>query len=410
MSLAPPLPAESYRPELLGYCYRYFGCYSEAEDAVQETMIRAWQHAEQFKGRSSLRTWLYRVATNVCLDMKKAPQRRALPVDLQAPGVVPEDPATLATRPREAWVGPLADAWLDDGGDPGHATVDRESVRLAFVAALQLLPPRQRVVLILRDVLSFSAVECADLLDMSVAAVTSALARARRTVADHDPAREATASSGSARDDTAERELLQRYVSAFEAYDVSALVRLLAEDALFSMPPYELWLRGTVDIAAWWNGPGQVCRHSRTLTTRANGGPAMAVYHRVSPGRWEPFALQVVAMREGRITELTHFMGPEVFAEFGLPDVLVDSTRELPASTDQFAPSASSTRVTPPEEDRRKTDERQTGHDPHDHRPPLLFPQRRRRVAEPLPVRLLRRRGGPEDGGDARRRHQHPDR
>ena len=186
---------------------------------------------------------------------------------------------------------------------------------MAFVAVLQWLPPRQRVVLILRDVLSFSAGESADFLDLSVASVNSALARARRSLAAHAPP-----TDSSVLDDAAEEELFQRYVAAFEAYDVDALVRLLAQDAVFSMPPFELWLRGVSAIEAWWRGPGQVCRDSRTVTTRANGRPAMAVYHLVAPGRWEPFALHVVDMSDGRISGLTHFMGPAVFAEFKLPE------------------------------------------------------------------------------------------
>lgn len=320
MTVAEPLPSEAFRGELVGYCYRYFGSYAEAEDAVQETMLRAWQQAERFEGRSSLRTWLYRIATHICLDMRRAPQRRALPVDVRGPGEVPDDPTSLTTRPAEEWVGPIADAWLADGADPGDVAVGRESIRLAFVAALQLLPPRQRVVLLLRDVLTFSAFECADLLDMSETAVNSALARARRTVAAHAPEPDTPAV-----DHAAEGELLRDYVTAFEAYDVEALVRLLTEDAVFSMPPYELWLQGVADIETWWRGPGQVCRGSRTRTTRANGRPAVAVYHPVAPGRWEPFALHIVDTRGPRISGLTHFMGPAVFAEFGLPDVLSET-------------------------------------------------------------------------------------
>lgn len=317
VSVVDPVQAEAFRGELIGYCYRYFGCYPEAEDAVQETMLRAWRRADGFTGDSSVRTWLYRIATNICLDMKRAPQRRALPMDLRGPGVVPDDPGQLTTREAECWLGPIADDRLPVSADPAEATVQRESVRLAFLTALQLLPPRQRVVLILRDVLAWSAAECAELLDMSVASVNSALARARRTVADHDP--------GAGRpvlDDAGEQEMFQRYVAAFEAYDVDRLVELLSEDAVFSMPPYELWLRGAADVEAWWRGPGQVCRGSRILPTRANGGPAAAVYHPVGQERWEPFALHVLDARAGRISSLTHFMGPAVFAEFGLPSEL----------------------------------------------------------------------------------------
>ncbi len=348
MSLAQPLPAESFRGELLGYCYRFFGCYPDAEDAVQETMVRAWQHADRFEGRSSLRTWLYRVATNVCLDMKKSPQRRALPAGLHGPGGVPDDPTALTTRPSDEWVGPIPDAALGLDGDPGEVAVRRESVRLAFVAALQLLPPRQRVVLILRDVLHFSALECADLLEMTVPSVNSALARARRTLSAHDEGPDR-----SPRVDVTEQDLLQRYVSAFEAYDVPALVRLLAEDAVFSMPPFELWLAGADDIEAWWSGPGQVCRHSRTRTTRANGRPAMAAYHLVSPGRWEPFALQVIGMRDGRISRADPLHGSGRLRPVRAARPAARHRREsCLRSTDQSTPPASSTPVS--DEPRRK--------------------------------------------------------
>ena len=306
--------AETYRGELTGYCYRYFGSYAEAEDAVQETMVRAWQNADRFEERSSLRTWLYRIATNVCLDMKRAPQRRALPMDLAGPGTVPADPSRLSTRPEPTWIGPVADAHLDVPTDPADVADLRESVRLALLTALQLLPPRQRVVLILRDVLAWSAQECADLLEVSVASVNSGLARARKTVAEHDPD---AARATPVEDD---EKLLTNYVAAFEAYDVSRLVQLLADDARFSMPPFELWLSGASEIERWWNGPGRICVNSRTILTRANGRAAVAVYHDVGDGRWEPFALHLLDTRAGRITAITHFMGPQVFAEFGLPD------------------------------------------------------------------------------------------
>ena len=246
---APDLDAEAYRKELLGYCYRYFGCYAEAADAVQETLVRAWQHADGFDGRSSLRTWLYRIATHVCLDMKKAPQRRSLPADLSSPGAVPDDPRELTTRPDAVWIGPICDRHLDD---PAETVELRDSVRLAFITVLQLLPPRQRVVLLLRDVLGWSAQECADLLEITVASVNSALARARRTVAaQHQPPQPTD-------DSDHDQQLLTAYVAAFAAYDVDRLVRLLTEDASFSMPPYELWLRGRTTIERWWRGPGQI--------------------------------------------------------------------------------------------------------------------------------------------------------
>lgn len=308
------LDIEPYRNELVGYCYRFFGSYPEAEDAVQETMMRAWQKADDFAGLSSVRTWLYKIATNICLDMRKAPQRRALPMDLDGPGHVGDGPPQLDTLPEVTWIGPLPDARRCT--DPADAATRSESLRLAFIAALQHLPARQRAVLILRDVLAWSAEECAVLLETTVASVNSALARARSTMGrvEVEPV-----------DASAELHLLERYMAAFESYDVDRLVALLAEDAAFSMPPYRLWLRGSTNIERWWRGPGQVCRNSRTITVEANTQPALAVYHPVEDGRWEPFAIHVLDTRPGtgsgdvRITAITHFMGAAVFEQFGLP-------------------------------------------------------------------------------------------
>lgn len=317
------IEAEDYRREILGYCYRYFGCFAEAEDATQETMLRAWKARDGagFQGRSSLRTWLYSIATNVCLDMTRAPQRRALPTDLTEPGAVPDDPTMLATLPEVTWVGPASDAHL--GIDPSATAVVRESVRLAFVAALQHLPPRQRVVLLLRDVLDHSAAECADLLGMTLPSVNSALARARQTLSRHEIAlphpTENTSSSSPRPDPHVDAGLLEQYVAAFEAYDVDRLVTLLTDDAEFSMPPFELWLRGSAEIERWWRGPGEVCRNARTITTSANGRPAVAVYHAAGDQRWEPFAIHVLDSDAGRISAITHFIGAHHFSEFGLP-------------------------------------------------------------------------------------------
>lgn len=301
---------EHYRSELMGYCYRFFGCYSEAEDAVQETFTRAWQHEGEFENRSSLRRWLYAVATNVCLDMKKARQRRSLPVDLTNPGGVPADPRSLRVFPEATLISPISDAHLSE--DPAELAAIRDSVRLAFIAALQALPPRQRVVLILRDVLAWSARECADLLATTTASVNSALARARGTMSTYEPRRQ----------DPYDEQLLMNYVAAFEAYDVDRLVALLADDARFSMPPYELWFEGREEIEQWWRGPGEVCRGSRTIPTHANGQPAVAVYHPHGQGRWAPFAIHVLDVADSQIVGITHFMGAGVFGEFGLPDHL----------------------------------------------------------------------------------------
>ncbi|MFV0533090.1 MAG: sigma-70 family RNA polymerase sigma factor [Cumulibacter sp.] len=309
------IDAETYRAELIGFCYCYFGSYAEAEDAVQETMVRAWQNAEGFENRSSLRTWLYKIATNVCLDMRRAPQRRSLPMDLSAAGDIPVDGSALTTRGEDVWIGPISDAAWSSPDDPASAIEMRESVRLAFVAALQVLPARQRVILILRDVLAWSAQECADLLEVSVSAVNSALQRGRKAMA---------LSKSPQSSDTDDQALLTNYVRAFEAYDVERLVALLRDDAQFSMPPYNLWFCGAANIERWWRGPGQICRNSRTIIVGANGQPAVAVYHDLGDGRWEPFAIHVLDLEGGRISAITHFMGPRVFAEFGLPEEITE--------------------------------------------------------------------------------------
>jgi len=305
---------DSYRTELLGYCYRFFGNYADAEDAVQIALTRAWQHGETFEQRSSLRRWLYSIATNVCLDMQKSAQRRYLPMDLSPAGEVPERIGTLEKRPEATWIGPFADDVLT--GDPAEQAAFQDSIRLAFITALQLLPPRQRAVLILRDVIAWSARECAELLDTTVASVNSALTRARSTLNQAERKQ----------DEPYDEKLLMNYVAAFEAYDVERLVTLLAEDAKFSMPPYTLWLHGREAIEQWWRGPGTICQNSRTLITRANGQPAVAVYHHVSSTRWEPFAIHLVDTAESRITAITHFMGAAAFHQFQLPSHLAAAT------------------------------------------------------------------------------------
>ncbi|ANI93386.1 sigma-70 family RNA polymerase sigma factor [Dietzia timorensis] len=310
------LETETYRRELTVHCYRFFGSLTDAEDAVQETMLRAWTREKDLEKRSSLRKWLYSIATNVCIDMQRAPQRRSLPMDLVDSGNVPTTQDPLTTRPERTWIGPIPDARLGHAGDPSELTLQRDSVRLAFIATLQHLPPRQRAVLILRDVLAWSAKECAELLDDSVASINSALSRARLTMAEHDPAGTSTTL-----DDAADA-LLREYVSAFEAFDISRLVELLAEDARFSMPPFELWLRGRDSIEQWWRGPGQVCRNARTIITTANGQPAVAVYHSAGPGQWAPFAIHVLDVADDRISMITQFIGPEHFHDFGLPPKL----------------------------------------------------------------------------------------
>jgi RNA polymerase sigma-70 factor (ECF subfamily) len=312
------LRLEQYRGELTAYCYRMLGSASESEDAVQETLVRAWRGFDRFEGRAALRSWLYRIATNVCLDMVGGTQRRARPMDLSPSGTAqsPLGPPL----PEPAWLTPMPDSALLPGdGDPADTAVARETIRLAFVAALQHLPPRQRAVLILREVLRWHADEVADLLDTTVASVNSALQRARATLA----SREIAATDTYQPLDDAQRELLGRYVEAFEAYDLDTLVALLHEDATLSMPPYALWLRGHTEFRAWLVGEGKGCRGSRLRPTVANGSPAFGQYRPSPDGGFEPWALQVIEISDGRIAALNSFLDTQtLFPMFGLPDRL----------------------------------------------------------------------------------------
>ena len=308
---------ESHRRELTGYCYRMLGSAFEAEDAVQETLVRAWRGYDRFEGRSAVRSWLYRIATNVCLDMLGSAQRRARPMDL-GPAGTPHRTDVPPPLPESVWLGPAPDdRILPETSDPAEVAVARESVRLAFVAALQHLPPKQRAVLILREVLAWSANETAELLQTSVASVNSALQRARATLAtvrttQSDPL------------DPEQAALLERYVEAFERYDLDALASLLHEDATLSMPPLDLWMRGVEDILAWMGGMGIGCRGSRLLPTAANGSPAFGQYRPTDTvGRHEPWALIVLEISGGRIVGMTHFLDTErLFPLFGLPPFL----------------------------------------------------------------------------------------
>ena len=296
---------EQHRRELTAYCYRMLGSPFEAEDAVQDTLLRAWKSIDRFEGRSALRSWLYRIATNVCLDMLGGRERRARPMDLGPSG------EPVAENLRE-----LSEVtWIEPTPDPAEATVERETIRLAFVAALQHLPPRQRAVLILREVLHWQASEVAELLDTSVASVNSALQRARATLSDAD------VHDSTPKLEDADRELLERYVEAFERYDINALTELIHEDATQSMPPYDLWLTGRDNIFAWWWGPGIGCKDSRVIPTiAANGSPAFGQYKPSPDGGYEPWALQVLELSGGRIVELTFFLSTEkLFPLFGLP-------------------------------------------------------------------------------------------
>jgi RNA polymerase sigma-70 factor (ECF subfamily) len=305
---------EERRVELRGYCYRMLASPFEADDAVQETFSRAWRSFDSFEGRASLRSWLYRIATNVCLDMLKSVERRARPMDLgPAREPVVEN---LHDRPASAWLEPVPDSLVAPDGDPAEVAVARDTVRLAFVAALQHLPPRQRAVLILCEVLRWKASEVAGLLETTPAAVNSALQRARGTLGASKP----TAAAGGPQLGESDRLLLERYVAAFEAYDMESLTALIHEDATQSMPPYDLWLAGRADILSWWFGPGIGCRGSRVIpTVTANGTPAFGQYKPSPAGGHEPWALQVLELRDGRIGEFTFFLGTgALFPLFGL--------------------------------------------------------------------------------------------
>lgn len=305
---------ERYRSELTAYAYRMLGSAFEAEDAVQETMLRAWRGLDRFEGRSSVRSWLYRIATNVCLDMLTGRERRARPMDLEEPR--PAATPLPEPLPEATWILPIPDGRIAPAdADPAELVESRETIRLAFIAALQHLPPRQRAVLILREVLRWKASEVAELLETSVASVNSALQRARATlekvdVEDTDTLREM---------DEEQRALLARYVDAFERYDMDSLTALLHEDATWSMPPYDLWLRTHDDIRAWCLGPGIGCSGSRLIPTVANGSPAYGQY-KPGPCGLEPWSLQVLEISHGRIVGIGFFLDTErLFPLFGLP-------------------------------------------------------------------------------------------
>ena len=306
---------EQHRRELTGYCYRMLGSAFEAEDAVQETFVRAWKSYDRFEGRSSLRSWLYRIATNVCLDLLDGRERRARPMDLG-----PASSHTSPLRdglPEATWISPIPDGRvMPDTGDPAELATMRDTVRLAFVAALQRLAPRQRAVLILREVLAWKASEVAELLGTTVASVNSALQRARAALA----ASKVEATEVYRPMDEEQRSLLARYVEAFERYDLEALTSLLREDATLSMPPFELWLRGHEDIRGWLLGTGRGCRGSRLVPVVANGTPAFGQYRPVLGGGHRPWALQVIEISQGKIIGLNSFLDTDrLFPLFGLP-------------------------------------------------------------------------------------------
>jgi RNA polymerase sigma-70 factor, ECF subfamily len=311
---------EAHRRELTGYCYRMLGSGFEAEDAVQETMVRAWRAADRLDSREALRAWLYKIAHNVCLDMLKGSQRRARPMDLGPSSTA----ATALGAPlvEQTWVLPIQDSRvLPTEGDPAEMAAAKETIRLAFVAALQLLPPKQRAVLILREVLKWQASEVAELLGTTVASVNSALQRARATI----DASDIDVSNAPAEvDDADNRDLLARYVDAFERYDVAAFVSLLHDDAQFSMPPFDLWLEGPLEVGRFLLGTGSGCKGSKLIPTSANGMPAFAQYHSVGDGVYKPWALVVLELSGGRVAEICNFLGEQHFKAFGLPLELKD--------------------------------------------------------------------------------------
>ena len=315
---APPVELdrqlEQHRRELTAYCYRMLGSAFEAEDAVQETMVRAWRSIDSFEGRSSLRSWLYRIANNVCIDMVRSPQRRARPMEMGPSSVTSEIVLSERHQPEHAFVQPVADERvirLD--ADPAEVAASRESIRLAFVAALQHLPPKQRSALILCEVLRWQATEAAELLDTSVASVNSALQRARATLADmRSEQLDSTL-------DPEHQALLARYVDAFERYDIPDLIGLVREDVIMSMPPWDVWLEGPEEMAAFFLGEGSVCRDGRLVPVNVNGTGGFGNYHKVAEGVWEPWAIQIIEVADGRIVGHHNFVYPELFPAFGLP-------------------------------------------------------------------------------------------
>jgi RNA polymerase sigma-70 factor (ECF subfamily) len=306
---------EQHRRELTAYCYRMLGSPFDAEDAVQDAFVRAWKSRERFEGRAAMRSWLYRIATNVCLDMLKGKERRIRPLDI-GPASEPIE-SNLNVPAEVTWIEPIPQELLiAPEGDPADVAVANESIRLAFVAALQHLPARQRAVLILREVLSWQATEVAELLSMSVASVNSALQRARATLAKSN-----VSSTGAVAPlSEADRALLERYVAAFERYDIAALTSLIQKDATQSMPPYDMWLAGREDIFAWWFGPGIGCRGSRVIPVESANGPTFAQYKPSPNGGYDPWAIQVIEISDGRISDLTFFLDTaKLFPLFGLP-------------------------------------------------------------------------------------------
>jgi RNA polymerase sigma-70 factor (ECF subfamily) len=307
--------ADPYRRELLEHCYRMVGSVHDAEDLVQETFLRAWRGYPGFEGRASLRTWLHRIATTTCLTAIERRRRRALPAGLGGPTDDVDGP--LTELPESTWLEPLPDAL--DGSDPATVVVDRADLRLALVAALQHLQPRQRAVLLLRDVLSWRAAEVAELLGTSAAAVNSLLQRARAHLDAAAPAEDRLVEP----DDPQQRALLDRYAEAFEQADMAALTRLLTADATWEMPPFPTWVRGRDAVVALImaqcpSGPGDTWM----VATRANGSPAFAAYQRDTDGVLRAHGLHVLRLVPGAVAGVVAFLDPSLFPAFGLASVL----------------------------------------------------------------------------------------
>jgi RNA polymerase sigma-70 factor, ECF subfamily len=316
---------ETHQGELHAHCYRMLGSLHDAEDALQDALLRAWRGLPGHEGRSSLRTWLYRIATNACLDAIARRPKRVLPVDYGPPVEGPDHGAE--PLPRSVWVEPYPD--LELGLEDGRAAPDaryerREAVELAFIAALQHLPSRQRAVLILRDVLGFSAKEVAESLGSTATSVNSALQRARKGIEERLPERSQQATLRSLGDERL-RDLVERFIDAFERGEVDSIIALLAEDVTFAMPPYASWCRGRDAVAESWLMPGGPGPRLRYLGTRANGQPALGTYLLDPPtGSYIPIALDVLTVDGTSITEVVAFRTPELFPRFGLPDRLSD--------------------------------------------------------------------------------------
>ena len=308
---------ETYRSAITGHCYRMLGSFFDAEDATQEAMIRAWKGLDRFDGRASLKNWLYRIATNVCLDEIHSKGRRARPIEEGQPFAGTPSLENLQQRPADEWLEPIADARaIASDADPSERVILKQSIRLAFVAALQKLAPKQRAVVLLMDVLGFSAAESAETLGTSVASVNSALQRARVTLSDKDL-------DASSELTPSQQEMLDRYVAAFERYDVDALTTLMRQDATLSMPPYVLWFQGPEHIRNWMLGLGSGCRGSRLLPTEACGSPAFAQY-RINPeGGHKAWALILLELSGDSIAAVNSFLDVDnLFPRFNLPLLL----------------------------------------------------------------------------------------